>query len=420
MKKLLYITSRVFWPTKSGHEVHIYNYCRILSKIMGYKVDVYIIDNRTKVETALDNKPPFIEQVFCGEKISKVSIVDNLVKKSLVCKEHWPLQSCLYYSKNNCARLECLNTSNQYDVLFVDMVRLATYLNAFSNLPQLCVLDMGDILSKRYNRQIHNVSEESNVGGAYTSGMSSFLRLLLKTKLIQKMILEIESKLMSTSELFWAERYNRVILVSSVETEELNSQLSKPKAVTVHVGIDSEYYGSKQDIAREEGYVSFVGDMCTSANSDTVSYIVNDILPLCTNVKKILFIGKCPDNLQTLYKDDSRVQFVGMVDDIRSEIQSTSVFLAPMAYGTGIKIKIIEAMALGMAVVTNPIGAEGIPGVNGVHWFVGKTNQEIAEYVDELLKNDEECIDMGTKAKKLVDSYFSLDASAKAFTTAGL
>ena len=102
------------------------------------------------------------------------------------------------------------------------------------------------------------------------------------------------------------------------------------------------------------------------------------------------------------------------------EVKKTNVFLAPMAYGTGVKIKIVEAMAMGMPVVTNPIGAEGIPGENGVHWYVGNSDTEIAEYIDQLLADPADCAEMGENAQRLVDETFSWNAATKAFAKAGL
>lgn len=419
-KKLLYITSRVFWPTKSGHEVHIYNYCKALKERYGYCIDIYILEDYKTVESSKSIKPEFIRNIFCGKKISILNIIVNLLGKTFLNKNHWPLQSSLYYSKANCKVIKKINNSEHYDVLFIDMIRLAPYIKPFEQLSALKVLDMGDLLSKRYKRQINSVNNNSNVGGAYTSEMSGVMQTLLKARPIQSMILRLEYRLMAKAEIYWAEKYDSIILVSTLETEELNNKLSHKKAVTVHVGVNNEYFVENINVNKENGYIAFVGDMRTSANSDTVKYIVENIMPLCQKIKQVKFIGKCPKNILQAYKSNEKIVFVGMVSDIRSEVKKTNVFLAPMAYGTGVKIKIIEAMAMGMPVVTNAIGAEGIPGVNGVHWYVGKTDQEIAKYVDELISNHDKCTEIGCNAQQLVKEHFSWEAATRAFEEAGL
>lgn len=419
-KKILYLTSRVFWPTKSGHEVHIYNYCRALNEKYGYCVDVYIFEDQKNVEAALKDKPAFLRNIICGEKVTKLNILGNGIGKTVLGKEHWPLQASLYFNKANCEKMQRMNEQEHYDVLFVDMIRLAPYIRAFPKDTMLTVLDMGDLLSKRYKRQISSVSENSNIGGAYTDNMSKGMQSIFKPKWIQTAILKTENKLMEKAEIFWAEKYDSVILVSTVETEELNRKLSKPKAVTVRVGVDSDFFGEERQIEKGTGLISFVGDMRTAANSDTVGYVISNILPLCKNVKQASFIGKCPDSLREAYQQNSLVRFTGMVPDLRDEVKRTNVFLAPMAYGTGVKIKIVEAMAMGMPVVTNPVGAEGIPGENGVHWFVGNNDAEIAGYVDRLLSDPQACSEMGKNAQCLVDGSFSWNAATKAFAKAGL
>lgn len=420
MKKLLYITSRVFWPTKSGHEVHIYNYCKALNEKYGYFIDVYIIDKKNVIDCAISDKPYFIHNVFSGKDISKLDIILNLITKTIFNREHWALQSSLYYNKKNEAYIRELDLKEKYDVLFVDMVRLASYKVAFNRDGIHTVLDMGDILSKRYSRQISNVSESSNVGGAYTNAMSKLFQSILSPKWVQKAILTIESSLMKKSEIEWAEKYDSVILVSTVETDELNQKLTKPKAVTVRVGVDCEYFGEQRENRVEERNVSFVGDMRTSANSDTVDLIISNIIPLCKKVEKVVFVGKCSDQIKEKYSSNEKVLFTGMVPDIRDAVKNTAVFIAPMAYGTGVKIKIVEAMAMGMPVVTNSIGAEGIPGVNGQHWFVGNTYEEIAAYIDELVSDIDKRSVMGRNAQELINCKFSWDAATRAFKDAGL
>ena len=419
-KRLLYLTSRVFWPPQSGHEVHIFNYIKALSEKYGYCIDVYIFEKETEVKVALNDKPIFIKNVICSEKVTKRNIFWNIFCKTVFKRDHWSIQSSLYFNKSNCKKLERLNNQEHYDVLFVDMIRLAPYIGAFSNRLPFAVLDMGDLLSKRYKRQICNVNEGSNVGGAYTNNMSKAIQFLLSPKWIQRTILKVESKLMEKSEVFWAEKYDRVILVSTVETEELNRKLTSIKAVTVRVGIDNKYFSENFQLEKGSGLVSFIGDMRTAANRDTVNHMISNILPLCKNVKQVILIGKCPDSLKNAYKEYKEICFTGMIPDIRDGAKKTNVFLAPMAYGTGVKIKIVEAMAMGMPVVTNPIGAEGIPGINGVHWYVGNNDKEIAGYVDQLLSDPNQCAEMGRNAQQLVDEIFSWDAATSAFAQAGL
>ncbi|MCM8808403.1 MAG: glycosyltransferase, partial [Candidatus Omnitrophica bacterium] len=77
------------------------------------------------------------------------------------------------------------------------------------------------------------------------------------------------------------------------------------------------------------------------------------------------------------------------VEDIRPYFSESKVFVAPLKFGTGIKVKIIEAMALGVPVVTTSVGVQGINVKNGVHLFVEDDPKNFAKYVVELLKNED-------------------------------
>lgn len=90
-------------------------------------------------------------------------------------------------------------------------------------------------------------------------------------------------------------------------------------------------------------------------------------------------------------------------------VPSGMVFLTPIAYGTGIKTKILEAMAMKMPVVTNSIGAEGIHARNNEHWYVSDNYDELARKIDELLLNEDLRKKMGENSQKFVKDFFQWD-----------
>lgn len=180
--------------------------------------------------------------------------------------------------------------------------------------------------------------------------------------------------------------------MSPIETDEFNKKYNTNKAVTVSLGVDYPYFSEELSVKKDNGRVTFVGNMATPANADSVRYIIDQVLPKSKNIKSLFFVGNCPESLREEYRENNKVHFTGKVDDLRIHVEQGMVFLAPIAYGTGIKTKILEAMAMGMPVVTNSIGSEGIPGVNGQHWYVSDDPKKIAQYADELLISSQKCV----------------------------
>ena len=175
------------------------------------------------------------------------------------------------------------------------------------------------------------------------------------------------------------------------------------------MGVDYPYYSETIEVEREYGTASFVGNLKTAANVDSVRMIINQVLPLCRKLKKMDFIGECPDYLSKEFENNERVRFTGRVEDLRPYVEATNMFLSPLAYGTGIKTKILEAMAMGMPVVTNSIGAEGIPANNNVQWLVSDDPSKLAEYVDYLIENPDEGERIGKEAREFVKKDFQWD-----------
>jgi glycosyltransferase involved in cell wall biosynthesis len=131
-------------------------------------------------------------------------------------------------------------------------------------------------------------------------------------------------------------------------------------------------------------------------------------------------VGSCPKSITGKYSGKANVKFTGFVNDLQSEVTSTAVFLSPIAYGSGIKTKILEAMAMKMPVVTNSVGAESISAENGKHFFIYDDYAEIAKCVDYLLDNPEDAIGVAENGCQLVTERYNWQTIWKKFKEMGL
>ena len=107
-----------------------------------------------------------------------------------------------------------------------------------------------------------------------------------------------------------------------------------------------------------------------------------------------------PDWLTNLNKKN--IEVVGEVDDAAAFIQNKSIGIAPLFSGSGIRIKIIESMSLGKAVISTRIGAEGIDVQNGVHIMLADTPEDFAKAITFLYTHPEEARKMGALAQKQI------------------
>jgi glycosyltransferase involved in cell wall biosynthesis len=104
------------------------------------------------------------------------------------------------------------------------------------------------------------------------------------------------------------------------------------------------------------------------------------------------------------------INFVGEVEDAYQFIRSKAVMIVPVLSGSGMRIKIIEGMALGKAIVTTSVGTEGIGTTHGENIFIADQPDEFATYVCSLLENRELCMQTGEKARNFVAGHYDNNA----------
>ena len=159
--------------------------------------------------------------------------------------------------------------------------------------------------------------------------------------------------------------------------------------------------------------------MRSSANADSLRYIVNEVLPLLADNVVLEVSGTAPNELKQEFNRNSQVRFLGRVEDTREVLRSSQVFLAPIAYGSGIKTKILEAMAIGVPIVTNSIGNEGIGLTDEIDALVDDDREAIARDVTRLLKDRQLAHRLVKSARDKVVRDFDWQKSLATFSRLG-
>ena len=111
-----------------------------------------------------------------------------------------------------------------------------------------------------------------------------------------------------------------------------------------------------------------------------------------------------------LYLLKSRnLQLTGWVDDLRNYYQLSRIFVAPMQIGIGMQNKILEAMSMGLPVITTTLANNAIGAIHGKEIWIANTPEKVAEAISYLLNNTELAINIGHNARKLMVEQFSWD-----------
>lgn len=378
-KCIVFITTRIFWPADSGRKVSLWHYCKGLHDRLGYDVYVYAFLEGDQASTEADAHPDFIQGVRVAEPIARGTKVENL-RRALDDKD-MPFQCALYLSKGNARAIRAYCEEVRPDAVIIDMVRLAPYASAIEDLGCAIVQDFDDLLSKRYRRQL---GEGGSALGKYGEQASGLVNKLMSLGFVKNGVLKSEALRVERAEDEWGARADAVLFVSPIEAAEMDGRLGEKKCFSATVGaVVPEAPADPPEIAYDFG---FVGNMYTAANQASLEYLVNDVLPLMPG-RTLRVIGVCPEEVSSEYADNGQVSFSGRVESIGDELLRCRIMLAPFAYGTGIKTKVLEAMGLGVPVVTNAIGLEGLSARPAVEVMRGETPQELRDACEVLLSD---------------------------------
>ena len=137
--------------------------------------------------------------------------------------------------------------------------------------------------------------------------------------------------------------------------------------------------------------VLFQGLLRYPPNIDAARWLASEVGPALRTLvpdAEIRLVGEHPPELSSL-DDRPRFTVTGRVPDIATELARADVVMVPVRYGSGTRLKILEAFAQRVPVVSTPLGAEGIGARDGVHLLLGETATGLAEACARLLRQPE-------------------------------
>jgi sugar transferase (PEP-CTERM/EpsH1 system associated) len=209
------------------------------------------------------------------------------------------------------------------------------------------------------------------------------------------------------------------LLTVSEHDRRIFSELKDPSRITViPTGVDVDYFRPLPD-REEANTLVFTGSMDWMPNEDGITFFIKEIWPRIRELipdVSFAIVGRCPSSrLLELAATQQGIHITGRVDDIRPHTHRSSVYIVPLRIGSGTRLKIFEAMAMGKAVVSTTIGAEGLPVRSGREIVVADRADEFADAVVTLLRDSARRRELGRAARELVEQKYSWDCVVQPF-----
>lgn len=202
-----------------------------------------------------------------------------------------------------------------------------------------------------------------------------------------------------------------ILATSTHDRDAMRSWGRVPPCTVVPNGVDTSYFAPMEDGdgGDQPASLVFTGSMHYAPNTEAMLYFAAEIWPLIQQQApevSLKIVGGAPPAEIRQLADLPNVTVTGSVPDVRPYLANAQVIVAPLRIGGGTRLKILEAMAMGRAIVSTSIGCEGLEVQNGRHLLVADEPSEFATRVTELLRDPARRADLGREGRRLVEERY--------------
>ena len=213
-------------------------------------------------------------------------------------------------------------------------------------------------------------------------------------------------------------RFDGVLAVSDADRKTfagLYPNAARRPIRVVPTGVDTAFF-TPDDTPAPGPSLVFTGSMDWLPNEDAMLYFCREILPLIRAEEPevtLSIVGRAPTPAVRRLAGDPAISVTGRVDDVRPHVRGGAVYVVPLRIGGGTRLKIFEAMAMGKAVVSTSVGAEGLPVTDGEHVLLADEPRRFAQSVVRLLRDTGRRRELERAARTLVVDHYDWAAAGR-------
>lgn len=392
--RILWLSHLIPYPPKGGVLQRAYNLLREVSKY--HEIDLLAFHQPDLMSPLVSDLEEGIHESrkvlsgFCENVEFKDIESDRrpwgnytLAFKSLTTKD--PYNINWLKSRKYADALQTMLETNEYDLVHLDTISLIPYLDYVKHLPT--VLDHHNIESHMLLRRAEN---EKNI--------------------LKKWYFHQEGVRLERIEKRVCPQVSLNITCSDIDRKRLKQISPQSQVEEVPNGVDIDYFRPDESIQQVNNLI-FIGTLNWYPNVEAVRFIAYDLWPeLIKDVPDIVIdvIGaEPPDDIVHLSKKDKNFNVHGFVEDIMPFMNKASIYICPIMDGGGTKLKVLDALSMGKALVAHEIACEGIHVENHRNVIFANTVAEYVEAIKRLLEDDGLRLAMGKAARKLVEEEYA-------------
>ena len=213
--------------------------------------------------------------------------------------------------------------------------------------------------------------------------------------------------------------FDRVVVSNEGDLAELRERDPTLPFVVVPIGFDASAYAPDPGALVDQNRIIFHGAMSYAPNVRAVDFLARKVLPRARAARPdahLVIVGRDPAPRVVALEELDGVHVTGGVDDMRSWLTGSRVWAGPFLDGTGIKTKLLEAMATDLPCVVTPLGHRGLDDItSGKQLLVGSTEEELAAHLVAVLEDDELARRLGRAGGDYVRPRYDWPAVGQAY-----
>ena len=354
-KRLLVLTPRFPYPVVGGDRLRIYQVCKALSERFSLTL-LSLCETDTEMTMSLP-----VDGIF--DQLERVLLTkpQSYLNTLLALAGSTPLQVAYYRSAAFTSAVKRLLP--QHDGVLSHLIRCAEYAKG-SNKPR--ILEMTDAISLNYER----VRKLKNAGG------------------LKAQVYRLEATRLLAYERQIIEEFDLSVLVSEADKSHL-AGVGHDKVMVCSNGVALDHLPFK-DRCGSKLVIVYIGNMVSVQNMDACLYFAREVMPLVSQRVKATFrvVGRISDSNTAKLQTFENVEVTGPVDDIAAAVEDARLGVCPVRLAAGVQNKVLEYMALGLPVVSSPIGLEGFAAQPKRDLLVADSPEGYADAIARLWNDD--------------------------------
>lgn len=385
--RILQLTPRLPYPPDEGGRIGIFNLTKYLSS-RGHEITLLCL-TANQVENIRANIQELkkwcdVEVVYENTKTKLWGLLLNLFFRI-------PYTISKYHSRKVKDAIREILSKEKFDIVHIDSLHMAYY---------------SRFINREFSLPI--VLREHNVE---TTIMERFYKN--QKNLFIKFYAYLQWKKLRRYEAKTCGAFDKCFMITKEDEEKITKMNPGVKSCIISAGVDISYFYPLK-VKEEPFSLIFVGNMRWFPNVDGVLWFHNEVLPrikeIFSEVKFYIVGHKPPIEVKELGKKDKNIIVTGFVKDVRPYVAKNSLYVVPLRIGGGMRLKILEAMAMEKPVISTSIGAEGVEAANGKDIIIADNGKNFAERTIKLLKNKDYRKRIAKNGKKLVEEKYKWES----------